>query len=120
MRPHLPSQPTWKQFAALLGVVVALVAFAASTLTDFGNEIDKIQTSQEAARERGFILRAWTGCVDIINDQEIILTDECATPDVAQWYPPDVCVKLALAVKVPECGQAVENNYPQAKSEGAP
>lgn len=74
----------------------------ASLLQDLSVLLHDIQTQQLAGQERGYALRAVSGCVDIINDQEIEITEECVDPRVAAYYPPSICQKLPVLVD--NCG----------------
>jgi hypothetical protein len=86
---------TWLAF--FIGAI-----FIAGAGLSFNNRLNEIKDGQAEAKTRGLILRAWSGCTDIINDGEISLTEECLDPEVAVWYPPDICAKIP--VEIPNCG----------------
>ena len=58
-----------------------------------------VQERQALAEERSYINRAIAGCSDIINDEEIEITEECVDPRVAAYSTPSICEKLPREVK---------------------
>jgi hypothetical protein len=90
----LPEHPTWRMvvytwMAMALGAVLMVMV-----LFGFRGQLREIEAGQRAGTERSFINRAWAGCIDVINDGEILLTTECFDPQVTAWYPPDICAKI--------------------------
>lgn len=77
-------------------------------LTTLSDQIDRLEDGQAAGKERGYKNRA-VSCVDIINDQEIELTDECLDPNVVVFYPPSICAKIPPEAGVVACGTKVRD-----------
>lgn len=74
----------------------------ADAIVDTKHLLIDIEVRQKAGEERAYIARAISGCSDLINDEEIEVTEECTDPRVAAYYSPSVCEKLPLIVQ--NCG----------------
>lgn len=98
----LRAEPTWAMFVAVLAAVFVLAVIGTVAMLGISGSVDKVGTDITSGRERGYRTRA-VGCMSLIidNDRTFDLTPDCTIPEVAAWYPPQVCQMLALD---PRCG----------------
>lgn len=103
----LSRPPTWGMLYWILFVVVGGIVAAAVVLVDFGGQIGQIEDRQNQAEERGYINRAMTCLILIVdNDRFFELPDECLHPRVAAYYPREVCTVLeGIGSSAPDCGE---------------
>jgi len=101
--------PAWKICIGLSILFFGTVALGSQVLfgqrdSIRGNKetLEEVQAQQKGGEERSYILRAIAGCADLINDQEIEITQECTDSRVAAYYPPSICLKLPI--EVDDCG----------------
>ena len=101
--------PAWKVVIGLSILLFATIALGTQVLfwlneaiRDTQDTLAAVQVQQEGGEERSYILRALAGCVDLINDQEVEITEECTDPRVAAYYTPSICAKLPIVVQ--DCG----------------
>lgn len=94
--------PAWKVCIGLAILLFIIIATGSKLLLELQGTLNEIQTQQRNGEERAYISRALSGCMDIINDGEIEITEECLDSRVAAYYPPSICAKLPI--QITDCG----------------